>query len=242
MIAAFIDESEKADEFYFLGALVITQPQYFELRDALIDLKAEVVRDFPQVPIDFEYHAWEIMNGKGCWKKVPIRYRINVLARVLKATVAAGACVHIEGIDREKHKALNYKVMYPAREVAFNYLFEKIDRCDITCTPIEEQRYLVQVFADEHHTKKESTTNFTQYQQYGTWGYNSSKLKNLMSNMSFIDSKETYALQAVDCVTYLYNRVRTHSETDDRAQKAKDMLWSIVKPLFSGCSTIRVWP
>lgn len=239
---AFIDESEKNTSHYFLGALVITQQLYWSLAEKMTVIHDQVLRDYPMLPTDFEFHGWEFMSGKKEWRGVPIRYRVGIMNKILTAVAESGGCVHIEGIDCAKHAARRYKHEFPPREIAFNYLFERIDACLITRSLIDGERPGTEIFADEHHTKAESTSNFTDYQQYGTWGYKSSKLGFLHPRMTFMDSKTTYALQAIDCVTYIYNRVKTHKETDERAQQTKNNFWTLMQPMFAGCGTHRIWP
>lgn len=239
---AFIDESEKNTSHYFLGALVITHPLYLDFIAAMQTIHNQVLRDYPHLPDDFEFHGWEFMGGKDEWRKVPLRYRIGIMNKILACVVSSGGCVHIEGIDRARHAQRNYRYEYPAREVAFNYLLERINDCSIARSLVDGEPQLTKIFADEHHTKAESTSNFTGYKAYGTWGYKSSRLERLHPVLEFRDSRSTFALQAIDCFTYIYNRVKTHQETNARAQRAKDDFWNLMRPMFQECGSHRIWP
>lgn len=221
---------------------MITQASYKSFVVEMEKIHAQVLSDYPELPSDFEFHGWEFMGGKYEWRDVPLRYRFGIMNKILTCVAESGGCVHIEGIDRVKHAERNYKHEYPAREVAFTYLLERINSCSISRSLVDGSPQLTEIFADEHHTKEESTSNFTGYQTYGTWGYRSSKLERLHPELKFMDSRQTLALQAIDCVTYIFNRVKTHQETNPKAQKAKDDFWQLMRPMFSGCGSHRIWP
>ncbi|MDQ0101148.1 hypothetical protein J2T10_000767 [Paenarthrobacter nicotinovorans] len=235
MLAAFVDESERDEAFYFLGALVCTQEQYDFITAQFEQILDKHGRTFSQITAETEFHAYELMSGKGAWKGIPLRLRIGIYHEALRVIEASGACMHLEGIDVAGHLARGYKYPTPARELALSHLFERINDC------AKAKGETVKVYADDHHTSEISRSNFTQYQAWGTYGYKSSKLEALHEGFEFIDSKLSRALQASDLVTYLYNRWKTVEESDPRAVESKALMWADIVPAVRRGSQ-RIWP
>lgn len=234
MLCAFIDESERNEDFYFLGALIGTEEQVQALSDDMDKILLKHSDGFPSLSIDTEFHAHEMMAGRGDWRKVPLRLRFGIYHEALRAIAASGAAVYIEGVDIQR-QAVRYKRMMPAREVAFSYILERINEY------AERREAMVSVVADDHHTAAESRSNFTEYQAWGTFGYRRSTLQSISDNVHFIDSKTSRALQAADLATYLYNRRTTHSETTLKAHDEKQQMWRNLAPAINR-GRARTWP
>ena len=235
---AFIDESTRNEDFYFLGAVVVDDAQYQRLEDDLDMLLIHYENHHPPIERHHELHGSAIMRAADApWRYVPKRLCIQLFREALEILESSGARIYIEGINIGKLHERGYSWTHPPREVAFNYLFERINEC---CTTVEP---MVKVFADEHHTSEVSVSNFRNYKEFGTFGYKSSKLNNIHPNFVFLPSHDSRALQAADLVTYLFNRLRTIVEADERAHKAKLDLWNIIKPAISGQrGRGRIWP
>jgi hypothetical protein len=236
VLHAYVDESERDDTHYFLGALVVNDSQADYLTR---ELDALVIKHAGTVPAlaDVELHGSTMMRAKEKpWRGVPLRLRFRILEEVLEHVDTCGARIYIEGIDIRRQHA-RYSRPTPARELAFSHLFERINEC---CT-IHEPR--IKVIADEHHTSDISRSNFSRYQSIGTYGYRSSNLPNIDSQIEFIPSHTSRVLQAADIITYLYNRLMTVPERDARAHQQKHRMWQIVQ---SGSSwpqgRTRIWP
>lgn len=236
MLHAYVDESERDEDFYFLSAVVGAKEQIFDMNEALKSVMRKHAETF-SIKYTEELHGSTMMRGESMpWRKVPLRGRFAIYADALVAIEQSGVTVHIEGIDINKQKARGYPNLTPARELAFSHLFEKIDDC---AGPNEG----VQVHADDHHTADISRSNFSRYQTVGTYGYKSSKLKNICPEILFEDSRYELGLQAADLVTYIYNRWKTVRETDERADAQKTRLWSTIRPAASyPRGQHRIWP
>lgn len=234
LISAYIDESERDELYYFLGAVVCTPSQQAFLDAAFSQILHNYSKTFPSLHQGLELHGNEILAGRREWKNVPIRARFAIYDQALKAVANSGVCVHLEGIDITKQKQ-RYTWPTPARELALSHLLERIDEC------ATRQQCNVDVFADEHHTKETSRSNFASYQAYGTYGYKSSRLRRINPTFEFIDSKNSSAMQAADLATYIYNRRKTIVEKDPRAVEQKTLLWSSLLPAVQRGNQ-RVWP
>jgi hypothetical protein len=230
MLYAYVDESERENTHYFLGATICTERQRNILELELDAVMAKHARAFPALQADDEFHGSTMMRASSKpWRSIPLRARFAIYQDALIAIEAVGVRIYIEGIDIQSQVARGYPSVTPARELAFSHLFERINDC---CGSGEPQ---IQVHADEHHTSEISRSNFSRYRSVGTYGYRSSALPNIHPKIEFVQSHTVRALQAADMITYLYNRCTTITESDPRALKTKTMLWDLISPAV-------VWP
>lgn len=237
MLHAFVDESERDDTHYFLGALVLNDGQLHTLRVALDGIMAKHTATFPALA-GAELHGSTMMRAEEePWRSVPLRIRFRIFEETMQAVFDSGARVYVEGVNILRQIARGYPTITPARELAFSHLFERINDC---CHSSEPQ---VRVVADEHHTAQISRSNFNRYRMAGTYGYRSSRLPNVHPQIEFIQSHTDRALQAADLVTYLFNRIWTVSESDMRAHRQKHKMWQIVDDAARWPrGRARIWP
>lgn len=238
VLYAYVDESERADTHYFLGAIVCTSEQSELLTTQLDDLIAKHAKTFPALRLNTEIHGSSMMRAADePWRSLPIRLRLRMLDEVLDVVEQTGARVYVEGVDIGRQLARGYPNPTPARELAFSHLFERINDC---CTPGEPQ---IKVVADEHHTAEISRSNFSRYRSVGTYGYRSSYLPNIEAVIDFVPSHSSRPLQAADVVTYIYNRLTTITESDPRARRAKLAMWERIGPAVTPPrGRARTWP
>ena len=238
MLFAYIDESERDSQAYFLGSLVCTLDQAQFISDSLVELMCAFANEFTNVDPNSEFHGSSIMrSAEDPWRNIPIGARFWLYSKVLRIIAESQATALIEGININKLIARNYPRPFSPREIAFNYLLERVDARG------RMSNCLVQLRADEHHTSEISASNFKNYQLFGTFGYKSSRLPNLMSPIEFVDSKSDRVLQASDMITYIFNRVHTIKESDPRAVAEKLKLWKIIEPsLNPPRGQNRIWP
>lgn len=238
LLFAFIDESERDNSAYFLGALLFNAAQYESITKSLNLLMLQASRDWPQISPLEEFHGSSIMRASDLpWRTIPLRVRFHLYSEALSIIQESGARSFVEGVNISKLDKRNYPHTFPPREIAFNYLLERLDSCGSTLNQ------KIQLWADKHHTSEISASNFSKYQIIGTFGYRSSKLSQLINPISFIDSHTDRALQASDLVTYLYNRVHTIRENDPRAESEKMKLWKIIEPVMTPPhGRHRIWP
>lgn len=234
MIYAYVDESERDEDFYFLGALVCTEAQSRVIDAGLTDILKKHISPDSKISLETEFHGYCLMNQCEDWTDFGLRRSVGVFKDVMSVVAASGACMHIEGVDVARQVA-RYSTPTPARELAFSHLFERINDC------ASRRRERVRVIADDHHTKEISRSNFRSYRVRGTYGYRSSTLQEIEPKIEFIDSRTSRPMQAADLVTYLYNRIRTVPCLDPREQKTRELLWQAALPAV-GRGSQRIWP
>lgn len=237
VLHAFVDESERDDRFYFLGALIVSDRQLTFLRSELDGLMRMHARAHPSLD-GAELHGSTTMRAsEQPWRSVPVRLRLKIFEQAIDCVARSRAHIYIEGVNIVRHAARRYPDPIPPRELAFSHLFERINgACD-------REQPAVRIIADEHHTADVSRSNFTRYRIAGTYGYRSSRLPNIDPNIDFIASHTDRALQAADLVTHLYNRIMTVSERDARAHNQKHAMWAALTNATSWPNgRVRIWP
>lgn len=235
-VFAFIDESERGKTHYFMGAIIASASQIQQITAAMDSIMEEFSQRFSSLTPDTEFHGSEMMNGHGPWEKVGTRAKLAMFRKVFTAIHEAGARVFVEGIHHAQlHPVANARLS--PRERAFSHLFEQINFYGT-------QDNLLQVIADEHHSAGTSRSNFSRYRMVGTYGYKPNHLMGIDPELRFVDSKGHRVLQASDMVTYIFNRLRTVEESDERAAREKRKLWNIFDhdPYFPSAGRGRIWP
>lgn len=214
-IIAFIDESLRNQDYYFLTAIVCTQEQNDSLT-SIIDKKIpEYVADHPRIPVDVELHAYEILQRHGVWKGYPLRKALSLYRSVFHIVKESGVLIFVEGIKINHATA---KETHP-RHIVFTRLLETINRCG---SPENK----VRIIADDHHTARESRSYLRSYQENGI-NQGDNYLINIES-LDFADSQTYRLLQVSDMITYLYNRCTTIQESNPKARREKERIWSIL--------------
>ncbi|MGR6092249.1 DUF3800 domain-containing protein [Brevibacterium sp. CSND-B09] len=233
-LSAFIDESERDGEYYFLGALLATDRQMELIETSLDGLLAEFAGPHVNVTTAAEFHGYEMMQRRGKWKRVPLRVVGNIYVRALEAISASGASFYFEGIDV---RALRERYIHPwqPRDVAMSHLLEKIDE------HAGRLRSTVYLHADEHHTADDHREQLNFAQQNGIYGYKPSRLRNCHSDFKFLESKTSRCVQAADLVTYILNREKTATEKSDQALALKRRMIAGLMPALNR-GRHRIWP
>lgn len=232
-IYAFIDESARNEEYYFMSAITGERAVLDKLNAALVEVVAKHKESIPHMREGFEIHASAIMNGHKQWRNVPFSLRVAIIRDTCIAIGDSDAYLFIEGVDITKQKAKGYRHVYPAREVAFQWLLEKLDY------HAKPRDAYVSVYADNHHTAPESASRIAEYRIWGTIGYRSSTLTRICHPVSFIDSKSSLHLQAADVATYIFNRLITIKEKNEKAEALKRELWQYIE---NGKTRTHIWP
>lgn len=237
MLHAYVDESERDDRFYFLGAVICTDTQQAMLSAELEAVLEKHRQVHPSLTPEVEFHGSAMMRAEEePWRSIPLRARLALYRDALIATEAVGVRIYIEGVNVPGQIARGYPEPTPARELAFSHLMERINDC---CSDDEPR---IKIYADEHHTSEISRSNFRSYRAYGTYGYRSSRLPNIEPEIEFVPSHTLRPLQASDLVTYLYNRIMTIKD-GPKSHAAKWHLWGqIVRAVNYPRGRERIWP
>lgn len=221
MLLAYIDESY-TDDFFYLATVVVDGSAILTLETKLDALVAEYA-DQTALPEGAELHGYELFHGDKDWAALAVRQRINVYERALRAVGSCGAQIILRGMDVGRQR-LRYNNPWPPHEVVLEHTLESINRLARTR---HEQALVI---ADEVHTHERHRTNFRDARLYGTHGYQSSKLENLVDTIHFAPSKYSRLLQAADLVAFLHHRRCTVIERNPKAAAANDKLWAHVQP------------
>ncbi|MGH3907365.1 MAG: DUF3800 domain-containing protein, partial [Pseudonocardiaceae bacterium] len=86
------------------------------------------------------------------------------------------------------------------------------------------------VIADEVDGHARHRADLSSYREVGTTGYRHRKLTRIVDTLHFAPSHASRLVQAADVIAFLYRRVFTHQETDQRSRRAKIAMWNRVRP------------
>lgn len=215
MILAFLDESARSGELYYMGALMVGDKEARKLEKALDTIVENVSHDVPGFDPVTELHGYEVFHQKDGWKDVPIWLTVNICKQVAKAICESGAVFVFRGIDVQKLKD-KYTNPHPAHGLALSHALESVQRV-LNLDYTDES---VLVLADEHHTAPDSRTRFRSMRTAAQKGYTSIPLSDLIDTIYFGPSNHSRLLQAADMATFLTNRSVTITESHPQAKKA----------------------
>jgi hypothetical protein len=225
MLLAYLDESYTA-AFYFIAALVCPEDVANPLTKALDDVVRKAARAYPgKLTTDAELHGHPLFHGRDDWSEMAplVRARIGVYDDALSAIGAHDVQIVLRGLDIERLRQ-RYTWPDPPASVVLQHTLERVNGL-----ASRAQTYGL-VVADEVHNQQEHRVQFGYYRRHGTPGYLSSTLPQLVDTIHFAPSHASRLLQAADLIAFLHRRRQTHTETDQRAQRANDLLWSRVAP------------
>ena len=147
MLRAYVDESERANTHYFLGALIANETQQEHIRNGFKELLNEFSISFPAITQSTEFHGSAIMRGADSpWREVPFRAKVDLYRKALLVIESSQAKVFLEGIDIARHLRRAYENHFEPRELAFAFLLERVNE---TCHRTNSRAVII---ADDHHT------------------------------------------------------------------------------------------
>lgn len=233
MLLSYIDESYDKRTF-LIGAVVVegrlAQPIVKALDELVIDW-VHVCRD-----PDAELHGQHILNGKGEWARLEdIDERLRLYSQALDALVAHDVKIVVEGVDRP-----GLERRYPtwpshtdgyAHEVVATFIFERVNELAGLANDV------ALVIADEVSNSAPFRRDLAYYRKWGTWGYRSQKIRNVVDTVHFSPSSASRLLQAADLVTHVAYR-RQLSGAHPLAREAINRLWEQVA---SRVYRYRIW-
>lgn len=223
MLLCFVDESDHGD-FRGFAAVIADEHATKELTDELNRLMIQASVDYG-IPAETEIHGHPLFHGKENWKQVGARARANVHEKVIDAIVAADVAILLRSVSerrlRERQARNNYPIQFPPEQVCFQHILQRADRF------AKASNTYALVIADERGDRERHRERFTIYQTDGTPGvYMRTKLDALLDTVHFAPSHHSRMLQAADMLAFTYRRYQTVVETDHRAQRVMDRMWS----------------
>lgn len=215
MILAFLDESARGGQLYYMGALMVGAQEARTLERSLDAIVAAVVNDVPGFDPATELHGYEVFHQKDGWKDVPVWLTVKVCKQVAEAIHDSGAVFVFRGIDIQK-LAAKYAHPHPAHGLALSHALESVQHV----LNLDHTNESVLVLADEHHSAPDSRTRFRGMRAAAQKGYTSIPLSDLIDTIYFGPSNHSRLLQAADMATFLTNRSITITESHPAAKKA----------------------
>jgi len=233
MLIAYVDESYEGD-LYCIGAAIAEQDVWETVEDGLEKLR-RLNNDLHGTPLDAEFHAHCIMNGRADWK--PLRSRAREATQIYKAALEVARDANVRyifrGMDVARQKA-RYRYPNPPHSVVLGHLLERINDYAKVTTPGQQ----CIVVADDIASKPTLQREFEEYQKIGTGGYRTSRLEQISAPFTFSDSRGVDGIQVADLGTYIFRRRSDPGPVHPRAQKAQKMLWGVIDET---CTHRNIW-
>jgi hypothetical protein len=221
MQLAYVDESYTND-WFAMSALLIDGAAAVALTDELDRVAAAAAKAY-DLPAGVELHGHEIFHAGGAWSGVPVRARVGVFDDVVEAVAAQDVRVIVRAMDLRGQRA-RYSLPEPPHSVVLQHLLERVDEC---ARSLGEYALVI---ADEVDGQAKHRADLSTYREVGTTGYRHRKLTRIVDTLHFAPSSASRLVQAADMITFLYRRVFTHEETDERSRKAKIAMWDRLRP------------
>jgi hypothetical protein len=221
VLLAYVDESYTAD-WFTMAALLVDGPAAVTLTAELDRVVAAAVAAY-RLDRRIELHGHEIFHATGGWRGVPVRARIGVFDDVLEAVAAQDLRIIARAMDTAGQR-MRYSAPEPAHTVVLQHLLERVDEC---ATALGEYALVI---ADEVDGQAKHRTDLSSYREVGTSGYRHRKLTRIVDTLHFAPSHASRLVQAADVVAFLYRRVFTHQEKDERSRRAKVAMWERLRP------------
>lgn len=221
-MTVFIDESYTSRDYY-VAALLVDDEQKAVLEARFQELRQEA-RFKWKVPDDIEFHAHELMQGRGPW--LPLLGRVGDAAslyrKLLKAIVDSGARIAVQSVDIVR---LNLRFQYPATpyEVAVRRALEQVN---LWCK--QDGLGMAQIIADDIGQDYERASAAFRRIVDGTNPAASAahpgRLAQIKESVILANSSEVTGVQAADLVVHI---VRRHLEETDAAPQARRLARSL---------------
>lgn len=223
MLLCYLDESYTADRYY-IATLAVPDDAARSLTRALDDVVRKAATEHG-VDEKAELHGHALMHGKEDWALMgpKIRARIGVYDAAMKAMGDHDVHVILRGVNVAALKK-RYVKPYPPHSVVLQHTLERINGLSAT------RGHRALLIADELPDQDQYRDDLGAYQELGTPGYLPSQLTNIVDTIHFAPSRASRLLQAADLIAYMHRRIETHTETDPRAIKARERMWSHVEP------------
>ncbi len=229
VLLAYVDESYNGDKFW-IAALLCPEHTVAPLAQKLDKVVHDASRSYRDIDFKAELHGHALFHGKDDWRPLRAmpRARIGVLHAAFTAIASEDVEIVIRGVDVRR---LNARYIYPdhPHSVALSHLLERLDeRADALRQP-------VLVIADEVDRADDHRRDLWMFQQYSTDGYRARQIRNIVDTIHFAPSRASRLVQAADLLAFLYARMRSGQERDERAVAANSALWEIVRPRIHHC-------
>ncbi|WP_051834605.1 DUF3800 domain-containing protein [Streptomyces sp. NRRL S-15] len=228
MLLTYVDESYDRDR-YWMVALVVAEQHLRPLHRALDSVVVKAAEHYP-VDRHAELHGHALVQARDDWTRMGnkghnmVRARIGVYADAMRAIGAHDVRVIIRGLDLQAAGVRRTDADPPPHQVVLRHLLEQI------CDHGQVRDELALVIADEIDGADDHRRHFRDYQNAGAGGALSNTLPCLVDTIHFAPSNASRLLQAADLIAYLHRRLVSGQDSDPRARRANEKLWSYVAP------------
>jgi hypothetical protein len=224
----YIDESY-SDRDYYVAALLVASGQSTDLEARFQALRQDARLRWG-VPGDVEFHAHDMMQGRGAWS--PLLGRVGDAAslyrRLLEAVVGSGARIAVQAVDVVR---LKHRFQYPAApyEVAARRALEQVN---LWCE--EDQAGPALVVADEIGPDPGRAAQAFRRIIDGTTLAASSAhpgaLARVAEPVSLVESSGHTGVQAADLVAYIVRRQAEGVAASPQARRLAQSLRNVLTP------------
>jgi len=155
---------------------------------------------------------------------LPPRARIGVYNGAFQAIADCGGMV----ILRRLHRAgltNHHRLPEKPHVIVLRHLLERINE------HVTRRNTYALVIADEVDEPAKHRADLSAYRAQGTKGYRSQLLDRIVETLHFAPSRSSRLVQAADLLAFMYRRVETHTESDPRATRANEALWSRIQAI-----------
>ncbi len=222
MLLCYVDESYNKER-YWIAALLCPETEVSSLTEALDAVVTKAAKAYSGVDSKAELHGHSLFHGKDDWAPLALmpRARIGVYGDAFDAIAAHDVEVIVRGVDIPR---LNNRYTYPdhPHAVVLSHLLERIDE------RAEAHKTLALVIADEVDQADEYRRNLWWFQRYETSGYRARQLTRIVDTIHFAPSRASRLVQGADLLAYMWFRIASGAERDERAVRANRALWAKV--------------
>ena len=223
----FIDESY-SNRDYYVAAMLATDAQAAD-----IEQRFQVIRQDARfkwgMPDDIEFHAYDIMQGKGQWHAFYGRVgdAAALYRRLLKAIVDSEAQVAVQGVDVGR---LNLRFQYPATpyEVVVRRALEQVNLWCEGASPGQAR-----VFADSVRPDlNPATAAFRRAIDGSTLAASSTHPGPLtaIGPVTLVESKDYSGVQAADLAAHIVRRHLEQTNASATARRLARSLYNTLEP------------
>lgn len=221
VLLTYVDESY-TETWFAMAALLLDGPAAVALAAELDRVVTAAAKAYG-LSSDAELHGHEIFHAGGAWSGVPVRARVGVFDDVVEAVAAQDVKVIARAMD-VVGQCNRYPLPDPPHTVVLQHLLERIDEC---ATRLGDYALVI---ADEVDGQAKHRADLSIYREVGTTGYRHRKLTRIVDTLHFAPSHASRLVQAADVITFLFRRVFTHQDSDERSRKAKVAMWKRLQP------------
>ncbi|MFB2586465.1 DUF3800 domain-containing protein [Herbiconiux liukaitaii] len=235
MWVAYLDESARNDDFYFMGSVIVDSSSIQRIETSLDHIGRMIAADVTGFDPLAEFHGYDMFHGRGEWEIVPTGWRVKACKLVAKALAASGAKYVLRGIDVNRLEARYGARTHAPHALCTAQTFESIDEIVRKDAP---EGTVALVVADEHHSAPDSRRNLRQFKSTSARGYTTKPVDRIADTIYFGPSHSSRLLQISDVATYFVNRHETVIESDARVAAAVESIFTTV---MTACRFYYIW-